>query len=47
MRATWLLQLAKQKNWAMYLDNYTPQQDKVLQCNQLTAYNTTGEETDR
>lgn len=37
LRAMWLLQLAIKKDWAGYLNAYTPQKDKILQCNQLTA----------
>lgn len=37
LRTEWLLQLAKQKDWANYLQYYTPQKDKVLQCNQMVA----------
>jgi len=37
LRTAWLLQLAKQKSWATYLNAYIPQKDKILQCNQLIA----------
>jgi len=37
LRSKWLLQLALQKNWTAYLNAYTPQKDKILQCNQLIA----------
>lgn len=37
LRTEWLLQLAKQKDWTSYLQHYTPQKEKALQCNQLVA----------
>lgn len=37
LRTEWLLQLAKQKDWASYLQYYTPQKEKTLQCNQWIA----------
>ncbi|MGH8120105.1 MAG: hypothetical protein ACRESK_05760, partial [Gammaproteobacteria bacterium] len=42
LRAQWLKQLARNKQWQIYFDNYTPQQDVVLQCNFLIARINTG-----
>ena len=42
LRETWLLILAKRGRWQTYLDNYTPQDDPVLQCYQLLARIKTG-----
>jgi peptidoglycan lytic transglycosylase len=37
LRKSWLSLLAKRKHWQSYVDNYTPQQNKTLQCYQLLA----------
>ena len=37
LRTKWLKHLARTKQWQTYLDNYTPQEDVSLQCNQLLA----------
>jgi len=42
LRALWLKQLARNRQWQDYYDNYTPQKDLVLQCNFLLARINTG-----
>lgn len=42
LRAQWLKLLARNRHWQAYLENYTPQQDVVLQCNHLLARINTG-----
>lgn len=42
LRARWLKQLARNRQWQDYYDNYTPQEDLVLQCNFLLARINTG-----
>lgn len=37
LRRSWLLLLVKRGHWQTYVDNYTVQQDKSLQCYQLLA----------
>ena len=37
LRTKWLKQLSRTHQWQTYLDNYTPQEDVSLQCNQLVA----------
>lgn len=37
LKAKWLKQLAKQKKWQIFLDNYTPQKELKLRCQQLQA----------
>ena len=37
LRTKWLKYLARTRQWQIYLDNYTPQEDVSLQCNQLLA----------
>ncbi len=37
LRKAWLKLLAKRAHWQSYVENYTPQKDKVLQCYQLLA----------
>jgi soluble lytic murein transglycosylase len=37
LRKSWLTLLAKRGHWQRYVDNYTPQKDKTLQCYQLMA----------
>ena len=37
LRTKWLKHLARSGQWQTYLDNYTPQEDVSLQCNQLLA----------
>jgi peptidoglycan lytic transglycosylase len=37
LRKRWLTLLVKRARWQTYVDNYTPQKDKTLQCNQLLA----------
>ncbi|MFQ5659334.1 MAG: transglycosylase SLT domain-containing protein [Gammaproteobacteria bacterium] len=37
LRRDWLKYLAKRGRWQSYLENYTPQDDEVLQCNYLNA----------
>jgi soluble lytic murein transglycosylase len=37
LRRSWLKLLIKRGHWQTYVDNYTPQSDKVLQCYQLVA----------
>jgi len=37
LRTKWLKHLARTQQWQTYLDNYTPQEDTSLQCNQLLA----------
>ena len=42
LRAQWLKQLARSRDWQTYFENYTPQNDAVLQCNYLLARINTG-----
>ncbi len=35
LKTSWLKQLAKQGKWQIFLDNYTPQKDLKLRCQQL------------
>ena len=42
LRSHWLMLLARKRQWQTYLENYTPQQDVVLQCNYLLARIITG-----
>ncbi len=37
LRTSWLKHLLKQKKWQTFLDNYTPQKDLKLRCQQLQA----------
>ncbi len=37
LRTSWLKQLAKQRKWLIFLDNYTPQKELKLRCQQLQA----------
>ncbi len=37
LRRSWLKLLAKRAHWQTYIDNYTPQSNKTLQCYQLLA----------
>jgi len=37
LRTSWLKLLVKRGHWETYTENYTPQQDKELQCYQLVA----------
>lgn len=37
LRSKWLLMLARKSDWHTFLDFYTPQRDKRLQCLQLVA----------
>ena len=37
LKTRWLKQLAKQRKWQVFLDNYTPQKDFKLRCQQLQA----------
>ena len=37
LRTSWLSRLFKQKKWQTFLDNYTPQEDIKLRCQQLQA----------
>ena len=37
LRTAWLRMLARKSRWSSYLDAYRPQQDRDLQCQQLTA----------
>ena len=37
LKTSWLKQLAKQRKWQIFLDNYTPQKDLKLRCQQLQA----------
>ena len=37
LRRSWLKLLVKRGHWQTYIDNYTPQQDRLLQCYQLQA----------
>ena len=37
LKTNWLKQLAKQKRWQVFFDNYTPQSDSKLRCQQLQA----------
>ena len=37
LRRAWLKLLIKRGHWQTYVDNYSPQKDKVLQCYQLIA----------
>lgn len=45
LRTRWLKQLAQTGQWQLYFDNYTQQQDPVLQCYQLIARIKTGNQT--
>ena len=45
LRTRWLKQLARTGQWQLYFDNYTQQQDTVLQCYQLIARIKTGNQT--
>jgi soluble lytic murein transglycosylase len=42
LRARWLKQLARNRDWQAYFENYAPQKDPVLQCNYLIARINTG-----
>lgn len=42
LRRSWLKMLAKRQKWQTYVDNYTQQSDKTLQCYQLIARMKTG-----
>jgi soluble lytic murein transglycosylase len=42
LRTAWLKLLAQRGHWQVFLDNYTPQQDATLQCQQLIARIKTG-----
>ncbi len=37
LKTSWLKQLARQKKWHVFLDNYTPQKDLKLRCQHLQA----------
>jgi soluble lytic murein transglycosylase len=37
LRVAWLKLLVKRGHWLSYIENYTPQADKTLQCHQLQA----------
>ncbi len=37
LRKSWLNLLVKRGHWQTFIDHYTPQADKTLQCHQLTA----------
>ncbi len=37
LKTSWLKQLAKQGKWQIFLDNYTPQKEFKLRCQQLQA----------
>ena len=45
LRTKWLKHLARTGQWQTYYDNYTPQNDAVLQCYQLQARIKTGNQT--
>ena len=45
LKTSWLKQLAKQKKWQIFLDNYSPQKDPKLRCQQLQARIKTGNQT--
>ncbi len=45
LRTGWLKHLARTNQWEAYFDNYVPQDDTVLQCNQLIARINTGNRT--
>jgi soluble lytic murein transglycosylase len=42
LHAQWLKQLARNRDWQMYYETYTPQEDPALQCNYLIARINTG-----
>ena len=37
LKTSWLKQLIKQKKWQIFLDNYSPQKELKLRCQQLQA----------
>jgi soluble lytic murein transglycosylase len=45
LKTSWLKQLAKQRKWQIFLDNYTPQKEFKLRCQQLQARINTNNET--
>ena len=45
LRSRWLKPLARNRKWQDFLDNYTPQEDKTLQCNHLVARMQTNNKT--
>ncbi|MCK5432126.1 MAG: hypothetical protein KAJ03_05240, partial [Gammaproteobacteria bacterium] len=45
LKTRWLKQLAKQRKWQKFLDNYTPQKDVKLRCQQLQARIKTNNQT--
>ncbi|MFT5425344.1 MAG: soluble lytic murein transglycosylase [Gammaproteobacteria bacterium] len=45
LKTSWLKQLAKQGKWQIFLDNYTPQKDIKLRCQQLQARIKTNNQT--
>ena len=45
LKTSWLKQLAKQRKWQKFLDNYTPQKDVKLRCQQLQARIKTNNQT--
>lgn len=45
LKTSWLKQLAKQGKWQLFLDNYTPQKNIKLRCQQLQARIKTNNQT--
>jgi len=45
LKASWLKQLIKQKKWQTFLDNYSPQKELKLRCQQLQARINTNNDT--
>lgn len=43
LKTSWLSQLARQKKWHTFLENYSPQQSLELRCQQLQARINTGQ----
>jgi len=45
LKTSWLRQLVKQRKWQTFLDNYTPQKELKLRCQQLQARINTNNDT--